>query len=258
MIEVKIPETYQEFIENNKNNFEKRKYFKINSDLTVEIKEPSYLIELSYIYYKYMENNNVNLDKINKIKEAIDFESINIYKSKDKKIERLSKIELESLEDQFWRTLVNQDKVHTLKLGNELVNRNPVLFFEIMYRYSIISKDINKLIKVYLCEIIYNDKGYSFEIIKNMINYFVKSSNIYINYNSIEDVSRFASEQLNSLYIFIYNNVYYRFINSNIINEKVKLQLMKLDLHANIEMTKSQELILEYLKNKKIMEEYEC
>ena len=49
---IKIEETYEMFLEENKNKFEKRKYLKVDDDLMIERREPSYIIELGYIYYK--------------------------------------------------------------------------------------------------------------------------------------------------------------------------------------------------------------
>ena len=248
---IKIEETYEIFLEENKNKFEKRKYLKVNDDLMIERREPSYIIELGYIYYKYKKNGSLNDEKKLEIEEIIKKESLQTYKSQEKKIERQSKIEIELLKERFWRTLLNQDKIHSLKLGNELVIRDAQIFFELMYKYSIISKDTNKLIKTYLCEIIYNDNGYSIELIKNIINYFVKSRNDYIYYDSVKEIKRFTEERLDSLYNFIYHKIYDNKIKNSKINENVKLELAKNLQETTLELSTTKQIILEYLQNNK-------
>lgn len=248
---IKIEETYEIFLEENKNKFEKRKYLKVNDDLTIERREPSYIIELGYIYYKYKKNGSLNDEKKLEIEEIIKKESLQTYKSQEKKIERQSKIEIELLKERFWRTLLNQDKIHSLKLGNELVIRDAQIFFELMYKYSIISKDTNKLIKTYLCEIIYNDNGYSIELIKNIINYFVKSRNDYIYYDSVKEIKHFTEERLDSLYNFIYHKIYDNKIKNSKINENVKLELAKNLQETTLELSTTKQIILEYLQNNK-------
>ena len=248
---IKIEETYEMFLEENKNKFEKRKYLKVNDDLMIERREPSYIIELGYIYYKYKKNGSLNAEKKLEIEEIIKKESLQTYKSQEKKIERQSKIEIELLKERFWRTLLNQDKIHSLKLGNELVIRDAQIFFELMYKYSIISKDTNKLIKTYLCEIIYNDNGYSIELIKNIINYFVKSRNDYIYYDSVKEIKHFTEERLDSLYNFIYHKIYDNKIKNSKINENVKLELAKNLQETTLELSTTKQIILEYLQNNK-------
>ena len=248
---IKIEETYEIFLEENKNKFEKRKYLKVNDDLMIERREPSYIIELGYIYYKYKKNGSLNAEKKLEIEEIIKKESLQTYKSQEKKIERQSKIEIELLKERFWRTLLNQDKIHSLKLGNELVIRDAQIFFELMYKYSIISKDTNKLIKTYLCEIIYNDNGYSIELIKNIINYFVKSRNDYIYYDSVKEIKHFTEERLDSLYNFIYHKIYDNKIKNSKINENVKLELAKNLQETTLELSTTKQIILEYLQNNK-------
>ena len=248
---IKIEETYEIFLEENKNKFEKRKYLKVNDDLMIERREPSYIIELGYIYYKYKKNGSLNDEKKLEIEEIIKKESLQTYKSQEKKIERQSKIEIELLKERFWRTLLNQDKIHSLKLGNELVIRDAQIFFELMYKYSIISKDTNKLIKTYLCEIIYNDNGYSIELIKNIINYFVKSRNDYIYYDSVKEIKHFTEERLDSLYNFIYHKIYDNKIKNSKIKENVKLELAKNLQETTLELSTTKQIILEYLQNNK-------
>jgi hypothetical protein len=248
---IKIEETYEMFLEENKNKFEKRKYLKVDDDLMIERREPSYIIELGYIYYKYKKNGSLNAEKKLEIEEIIKKESLQTYKSQEKKIERQSKIEIGLLKERFWRTLLNQDKIHSLKLGNELIIRDAQIFFELMYKYSIISNDTNKLIKTYLCEIIYNDNGYSIELIKNIINYFVKSRNDYIYYDSVEEIKHFTEERLDSLYNFIYHKIYDNKIKNSKINENIKLELAKNLQKTTLELSTTKQIILEYLQNNK-------
>ena len=248
---IKIEETYEMFLEENKNKFEKRKYLKVDDDLMIERREPSYIIELGYIYYKYKKNGSLNAEKKLEIEEIIKKESLQTYKSQEKKIERQSKIEIGLLKERFWRTLLNQDKIHSLKLGNELIIRDAQIFFELMYKYSIISNDTNKLIKTYLCETIYNDNGYSIELIKNIINYFVKSRNDYIYYDSVNEIKHFIEERSDNLYNFIYHKIYDNKIKNSKINENIKLELAKNLQETTLELSTTKQIILEYLQNNK-------
>ena len=57
--------------------------------------------------------------------------------------------EQEKLIDSFRRSILNNDSIHSVKLGNELLHRNKKEFFKILYNISLISIDENKLIKTY-------------------------------------------------------------------------------------------------------------
>lgn len=234
-----------EFIINNKNKFEKRKYFLIDEQYEIQKKEPSFIIELAYIYYK-TKNKNIN--------ELITNELDKTYKEKNKKIERLSKIEYTKLIDSFRRAIINCDKVHSVKLGKELLFRNKNKFFEIMYNLSLISFDCNKLIKTFFMEQILDEieeKNYNKnveildEIIKNIINYFIKSENKYINFKNIEDINYFKNNEIDNLYKFIYENYFDKLVEKYNITTK-KINIDKINL---IKMNESKNVLYEYLTN---------
>ena len=201
-----------EFIKKYKNKFEKRKYFLINKDYKIEKREPSFIIELANLYFE---------TKNEKIIKVISYEFENTYIEKDKKINRMSKIEKDRLIDSFRRALVNQDKLHSVKLGNELLLRDRYEFFRILYSISLISQDCNKLVKTYfiekVVEKVYEINGKSFnqncesiqQIVKNVINYFVKSENIYLDYDSESEIQNFIENKVDKLYMKIYNKIYF-------------------------------------------------
>ena len=56
-----IPDNFHKFVEKYQGNFEKRKYFKINQDLKISEKEPSWVLELSLIYYETKDSAVLDL-----------------------------------------------------------------------------------------------------------------------------------------------------------------------------------------------------
>ena len=240
-----------EFIKKYKNKFEKRKYFLINKDYKIEKREPSFIIELANLYFE---------TKNEKILKEISYEFENTYVEKDKKINRMSKIEKDRLIDSFRRALVNQDKLHSVKLGNELLLRDRYEFFRILYNISLISQDCNKLVKTYfiekVVEKVYKLNGESFnknceiikEIVKNVINYFVKSENIYLDYDSESEIQNFIENKVDKLYMKIYNKIYDEIIEKYDIMNVSKLQLKNEVYYNNKELSKSKALLFEFLK----------
>lgn len=240
-----------EFIKKYKNKFEKRKYFLINKDYKIEKREPSFIIELANLYFE---------TKNEKIIKEISYEFENTYVEKDKKINRMSKIEKDRLIDSFRRALVNQDKLHSVKLGNELLLRDRYEFFRILYNISLISQDCNKLVKTYfiekVVEKVYELNGESFnqncesiqQIVKNVINYFVKSENIYLDYDSESEIQNFIENKVDKLYMKIYNKIYDEIIEKYDIMNVSKLQLKNEIYYNNKELSKSKTLLFEFLK----------
>ena len=145
---------------------QKNKYFKITRDGEIIIKSPSYILELAYIYFKGNK----------KSKEFLNFEDI--VKLKVKKISRYSSIEISKIEDRFFRALFNRDGVHTLSLG-------------IAYMNAKLSKDSNRLIKLYLFELIFNDLGLIYPIYSNLISYFTNSIEGYGDYDCVDELVRY-------------------------------------------------------------------
>ena len=131
---------------------------------------------MGYIYFSKNEKN----ENVKQIHNANKF--LETFKEKAKKIERLSKVELPKLIDGFRRSIFNKESIYAVKLGNELLYRNKDKFFEILYNYSLISTDTNKLVKTFfaekMIEKIETQNGLKFneicdkidEIIKNIIN----------------------------------------------------------------------------------------
>ena len=147
---------------------QKNKYYKITRNGDILIKTPSYILELAYIYFKGYK----------KSKEFFDFEDI--VKLKTKKISKV--------EDRFFRALFNRDGVHALSLGNELLLRDSKKFFDIAYLNAKLSKDSNRLIKLYLFEIIFNDLGLIYPIYSNLISYITSSIEGYGEYEEVDDL----------------------------------------------------------------------
>ena len=115
-------ENFSQFILKYKNNFEKRKYFRLDKNFKITAKEPSFILELGYIYFSKNEKNE-------NVKQIISKQFLKTFKEKDKKIERLSKVELPKLIDGFRRSIFNKESIYAVKLGNELLYRNKDKFF---------------------------------------------------------------------------------------------------------------------------------
>ncbi len=227
---------------------EKRKYFIIKNDLTVVKKKPSYILELLYVY-----NNcdNIKDDVRKRIEVALSNEKTEIFKDKIKKIDRLSKMTLTELDDRFWRSIINQDKIHSIKLGNELFIRNKELFLSHMYKYALISDDENKLIKIHLfdriIEKLNNDNEiYIRNLLQNIINYFIKSNNNIIIYKSNNHIEYMEKKEVNKLYKLIYANNYDNIIYKYNIENVHKLKFESEDL----EMNESENILYEMINEK--------
>ena len=227
-----FPEKYEEFLELFAGNFEKRKYFKINMNLETVEKEPSWVLELAFLYYETKNDEIIKLINEN-------FEEC--FKDKVKKIDRLSKYSIEEVKEKFWRALMNKDGIHTVRLGNELILRDEKVFFELTYKYSFISSDINKLIKTYFFEVIYKKSGYHIELLKNLLNYFSNSNAEFIKSDSKEYLDYFNKYKVNELYKIIYER------------ESQKYEMKHLDLAANVELTPETEVMLSYLKKEALI-----
>lgn len=240
-----------EFIKKYKNKFEKRKYFLINKDYEIEKRDPSFIIELANLYFEKKDEN---------ILKILTSEFEKTYVEKDKKLDRMSKIEKSKLIESFRRALINQDKIHSVKLGNELLLRDRHEFFRILYNISLISQDCNKLVKTYftekVIEKVYELNGESFnknyeiikEIVKNIINYFVKSENIYLDYNSKSEIQNFIENKVDKLYVKIYNNMYDEIVEKYDVMNTSKLNFKDEKYYENMEISKSKILLFEFLK----------
>ena len=192
-------ENFSQFILKYKNNFEKRKYFQLDKNFKITAKEPSFILELGYIYFSKNEKNE-------NVKQIISKQFLETFREKDKKIERLSKVELPKLIDGFRRSIFNKESIYAVKLGNELLYRDKDKFFEILYNYSLISTDTNKLVKTFfaekMIEKVETENGSKFneirdkidEIIKNIINYFIKSDSAFLNFENVENYDKIVEK----------------------------------------------------------------
>lgn len=174
---------YDDFLNDYRNYNEKQKYYSINKKGEVLESLPSYILEIGYMYIN---------KKFSKIIEILNFEKI--YVKKEKKISRMSNCDLDKLEDRFFRALFNRDSIHIIRLGNELIRRDKDKFFDIMYINSKISVDSNRLIKLYLFELIYKDLGLKEELLVNLLNYFTKSKEGYLNYKEVDELYKYIYE----------------------------------------------------------------
>lgn len=193
-----LPENFGGFIEKYQGNFEKRKYFKINRDLEICEKEPSWVLETAFIYYE---------TKDSRIFSLLNNELAKCYKAKVKKVDRLSKYSIPELCDKFWRALLNKDGVHTVRLGNELYLRDKELFLEMAYKYSFISSDTHKSAKVFLFEVLCKKMSYHIEFMKNLLNYFSSSELECIKSESEEYMNYFNKYKADDMYKEIYEKL---------------------------------------------------
>ena len=223
---------FSQFILKYKNNFEKRKYFQLDKNFKITAKEPSFILELGYIYFSKNEKNE-------NIKQIISEQFLETFKEKNKKIERLSKVELSKLIDGFRRSIFNKESIYAVKLGNELLHRDKNKFFEILYNYSLISTDTNKLVKTFfaekMIEKIEAENGSKFneirdkidEIIKNIINYFTKSDLTFLNFENVENLNYFVENQADELYKKIYVENYDKIMEKYNIQNVEKIEFNK-------------------------------
>ena len=245
-------ENFSQFILKYKNNFEKRKYFQLDKNFKITTKEPSFILELAYIYFNENEKNEI-------IKQIISEQFLETFKEKERKIERLSKVELPKLIDGFRRSIFNKESIYAVKLGNELVYRDKNKFFEILYNYSLISTDTNKLVKTFFAEKMIekieaeNNSKFSEirdkidEIIKNIINYFTKSDSAFLNFENVENLIFFVENQADELYKKIYVENYDKIV------EKYNIQNVKrIEFNKNYDfknLSNSKKLLYKYLEN---------
>lgn len=222
-----LPDNFLGFVEKYQGNFDKRKYFKIDQELKISEKEPSWVLELSYIYYE--TKNNSILDYVNTELEKC-------FKDKIKKIDRLSKYSVAELNEKFWRALMNKDGIHTIRLGNELFLRDKKLFLELVYKYAFISSDVNKLVKVFLFELLCEKVSYNIEFAKNLLNYFSSSELEYIRYNSEEYLDYFNKYCTDEFYCAVYGN------------KHKKYAIKNLNLKPGKQLSPEKSIIYEYLK----------
>ena len=225
-------ENFSQFILKYKNNFEKQKYFQLDKNFKIIGKEPSFILELAYIYFCENEKNE-------NIKQIISEQFLETFKEKNKKIERLSKVELSKLIDGFRRSIFNKESIYAVKLGNELLHRDKNKFFEILYNYSLISTDTNKLVKTFfaekMIEKIEAENGSKFneirdkidEIIKNIINYFTKSDLTFLNFENVENLNYFVENQADELYKKIYVENYDKIVEKYNIQNVKKIEFSK-------------------------------
>ena len=242
MIEIKeMPETYTEFLENYRGNFEKRKYFNISMDGKITEREPSWLLELAYIYY-LNDKNQSGIEK-KKIKEVIKKNFSECFKEKYKKIDRMSKFTIGEIKEKFWKTLVNRESVHALKFGNELFIRDKNEFFSVLYTYAMLMSDVNKLIKVYFLELIWGaaKSEYEDELLKNTINYLCKSDSEPVKTDFPEYMEYFDKYKADKLYNLIYERVFQRSGNTDKNMLKMKAEAV---------MSTEKEILYNYLKKK--------
>ena len=240
--------TFSEFVDQHKNCFEKRKYFVINEKYEITKREPSFLLELGYIYFQTKDKT---------IENVVEEEFLYTYKEKNKRIDRLSKYEKDRLKESFRRSLVNKDSIHSVKLGNELLHRNKEEFLEIMYKTSLISSNCNKLIKTFFVEFLLDEVGdfnknreQTDEIVRNIINYFVKSENEYINYSCENSIEYFVNNKTDLLYKKIYNENYDKIVKKYNIQSISKLEL-EINEKDYDKLSESKKILYNYLKNKK-------
>lgn len=203
-----------QFILKYKNCFSKKKYFTVDKNFKIIRKEPSFILELANIYYSGTENKDEEIERI------LEKEFSETYKEKEKCIDRMSKIEFSKLKDSYRRALINASAEHSVKLGNELMYRDKKVFFEIMYNFALVSCDCNKLIKAYFAEKMLNEtdknENGSFsgnrifrdEIIKDIINYFIKSDREFLDYENESDMKYFMENKADLLYKKIYTEKY--------------------------------------------------
>ena len=85
--------SFSQFILEHKNHFEKRKYFILDKNFKIVRKEPSFILEMAYIY---CENEKKEKKELKELKEE----------KKDKKI-------LENIKSEFEKTFLEKEKIYS-------------------------------------------------------------------------------------------------------------------------------------------------
>ena len=245
-------ENFSQFILKYKNNFEKRKYFQLDKNFKINIKEPSFILELAYIYFdENKENEN--------IKKIVSEQFLETFKEKGKKIGRISKIKMSKLVDGFRRSIFNRESIFAVKLGNELLYRDKSKFFEILYNYSLTSMDVNKFVKTFFAEkmiekikIENNSKFNEIhdkidEIIKNILNYFTKSDLTFLNFENTESLNYFMENQVDELYKKIYVENFDKIVEKYNIQNVKKMKFYKSYDFQNL--SESKKILYKYIES---------
>ena len=244
-------ENFSQFILKYKNHFEKRKYYQIDENFKIIKKEPSFILELAYIYFaENKENEN--------IKKIVSEQFLETFKEKGKKIGRISKIKMSKLVDGFRRSIFNRESIFAVKLGNELLYRDKSKFFEILYNYSLISMDVNKFVKTFFAEkmiekikIENNSKFNEIhdkidEIIKNILNYFTKSDLTFLNFENTESLNYFMENQVDELYKKIYVENFDKIVEKYNIQNAKKMKFYKSYDFQNL--SESKKILYKYIE----------
>ena len=241
-----------QFILKYKNCFSKKKYFTVDKNFKIIRKEPSFILELANIYYSGTGNKDEEIERI------LEKEFSETYKEKEKRIDRMSKIEFSKLKDSYRRALINASAEHSVKLGNELMYRDKKVFFEIMYNFAFVSCDCNKLIKAYFTEKILdetdeNENGsfsanriFRDEIIKNIINYFIKSDREFLDYENESDIKYFMENKADLLYKKIYTEKYDKIVKKYDIKNIRKINFKINEEKEYAELSESKKKLYDY------------
>ena len=138
-----------------------------------------------------------------------------------------------------------------------MLYRDKDKFFEILYNYSLISTDTNKLAKTFftekMIEKIEAENSSKFneirdkidEIIKNIINYFTKSDSAFLNFENVENLNYFVENQADELYKKIYVENYDKIVEKYNIQNVKKIEFSKNYDFENL--SESKKVLYEYL-----------
>lgn len=188
-----------------------------------------------------------------------------------KKIDRLTKFDINKIEKNFFKTFLKNEEEHALRYANEFYLRDENLFWENIFFYSLINE--TESLKAFMCLNLYNlikdNKKDYLNSFYSIINYIVlRPTEIYnytrlnINY-PIENLNNLIENKMelikNNFYLLTYIYSTYFFV-KNFDSNKKNIILNLLYHHIenlkdnNIGLLSSEELILSDFYLKKLKE----
>ncbi|WP_432205010.1 hypothetical protein ACQ9ZF_03270 [Cetobacterium somerae] len=195
-MENKIQERVAKVIEN-ADILDKRAYFTVDCEGSIKRKEMNYTIP-AMVFCKNDELFNENLQK----------ECNKIERENQKKIDRLSNVEVETLKINFVKLVIKGELEFAKKYGKELALRDKEEFLKTLFNLSLMDNiNFNKPLMALAMKEILNTIGWKDEVGYLVISYFTKQR---FDLNLLENLKETEEEVLNvpeSLKLIAYKKV---------------------------------------------------
>ncbi|MDX8335283.1 hypothetical protein [Candidatus Cetobacterium colombiensis] len=195
-MENRIQERVAKVIEN-ADILDKRAYFTVDCEGSIKRKEMNYTIP-AMVFCKNDELFNENLQK----------ECNKIERENQKKIDRLSNVEVETLKTNFVKLVIKGELEFAKKYGKELALRDKEEFLKTLFNLSLMDNiNFNKPLMALAMKEILNTIGWKDEVGYLVISYFTKQR---FDLNLLENLKETEEEVLNvpeSLKLIAYKKV---------------------------------------------------